>query len=251
MLSKSGRKNLFLLLLCAEGAYELRQDGHNGLIGPGGVALMDTRLPGFCGAAQGTAGSFLTIPVDIWEQFAPPPSAHGKFIPSLAHTTVRLARGLALELATGGGDVGAEHKATLARQMVEILAIAATEASDHLPGSMHRQMVLRRIKSYIRNKISDSDLSPLTISQNFSISKRYISKLFQEEQMTVMDYIMTQRISMAKELLLQAKTSKSSIKDIAYRVGFRTPSHFSSTFSALLDMTPSDYAKGRTNSAGR
>ena len=53
------------------------------------------------------------------------------------------------------------------------------------------------------------------------------------------EFIRTQRLKLAKELL---KKSGATIAEIAYQVGFNTPSYFNKCFKGKFGCTPNEYA---------
>jgi len=60
---------------------------------------------------------------------------------------------------------------------------------------------------------------------------------------TVLEWIMNKKISQAKFLLKDDENS--SIKEIAYKLGFSAPSHFSSYFKKHTNLSPSEFRKVR------
>lgn len=89
-------------------------------------------------------------------------------------------------------------------------------------------------KHYTKSSIIDS------LSNEFHISKRYVTQLFREILgITVMDYVMDFRIEHAK-IQLELQTKKP-ISDIALDVGFKNSAHFSRVFHNKIGMPPSKY----------
>jgi AraC family transcriptional regulator len=68
------------------------------------------------------------------------------------------------------------------------------------------------------------------------LSERYFSKLFREHTgQSIGQYLKAVQISKAQSYLLQTDLP---LKEIAYRLGFSRPSHFSDAFRASTGETP-------------
>lgn len=107
---------------------------------------------------------------------------------------------------------------------------------------------IAEIKEYImQNLAADIRREELANKVNFSVS--YMGRLFREKEgMTISDYIMGQRINMAKHLL---SVTELSITDIANRTGFDYHSYFTRCFKRETGMTPNQYrAEQRANDCG-
>lgn len=84
---------------------------------------------------------------------------------------------------------------------------------------------------------------PITIdeiSKEVGLTKSYMSHLFKDVTgYTIMNYLMVYRLSQARQLLVS--NHSESIKEIAYRSGFRSESHFSRFFKNNVGFTPTEY----------
>lgn len=103
------------------------------------------------------------------------------------------------------------------------------------------------IPDYLKQVLKDIDRNfktPLTLdslASSHGISKFYLSREFKKYiGVTVNEYIITTRISYAKELL---KYSDLSVNEIAFAVGMNHVSHFINLFSSREDKTPLAYRK--------
>lgn len=95
-------------------------------------------------------------------------------------------------------------------------------------------------KNYIdQNYINDIDNH--FVAKKLGYHPYYLGGLFKNKYgVTLHDYIINCRLNRAKELLLQ--TTKS-INEIAYEVGFASPSYFSEIFKTKCGEKPTDYRK--------
>lgn len=240
-LSQPNRPQVYALHIGRSGSFLLDQDGRQESMGIGDVAVMDTRVAGFSDYSHGASGSVISMPIKTWEALVPPPFLQRGYVLRRHLVSTRLAYNIALELAQSGNNLIEEHKATLVRQLIELIGLATTESSDRLPGSLQKEMRLRRIKLFIVNQLSNSDLDLRFIADHFGVSTRYLSKLFAEDGQTVMDFIWKSRLSRASELIDASRVSKTQLKEICYICGFKTMSHFSKLFSDEFGLSPSQY----------
>lgn len=97
------------------------------------------------------------------------------------------------------------------------------------------QYKLQQIIDYIHDYI-DSDLSLNELANSVQMSPHYFSRLFKETtEFTPHQYVIRCRIERAKDLL---KKGKSSIAEIAIKVGFVDQSHLHRYFKRLVGITP-------------
>jgi AraC-like DNA-binding protein len=94
------------------------------------------------------------------------------------------------------------------------------------------------ILEWIKINIS-KELSVQDIADRFNINADYLTRLFKKHLgVSTMKYINGMKISRAKELLC---TLDSSIKGIAYTLGFKDEKYFMKLFKAYENITPTEY----------
>lgn len=95
---------------------------------------------------------------------------------------------------------------------------------------------VKKAITYIHQHL-DEELTLENVSNEININKCYLCGLFKKEvQQTFSDYVLEQRIQLAKKLL---KTTDHSIHVIAMKCGFNNTSYFSTCFKKLIGTTPS------------
>lgn len=98
--------------------------------------------------------------------------------------------------------------------------------------------ILKKAKEYI-NENYNNDISVKKIANYLYISDYYLCHLFRENlNYTVNDYITRVRVEKAVELM---NNREMNIKDIMYKVGFSSQSHFTRIFKRILGVTPGVY----------
>ncbi|MDR1624063.1 MAG: response regulator [Tannerellaceae bacterium] len=98
---------------------------------------------------------------------------------------------------------------------------------------------------YVRNNMENPELSVEDMSKKLGLSRTHLHrKLKALTGKTPVDFIKMIRMKQAAYLL---GTGKLSISEIGYKVGYSTPSYFSSSFNAYFGMSPSAYMDEKLN----
>ena len=99
------------------------------------------------------------------------------------------------------------------------------------------------IIEYFKLHIHDPMLSVEDIAEHVSLSSAYVRQIFKDVMdITLLTYILNERIEKAKELLI---TTDVSVTEIGERCGFQTKSHYFTTFKKLTGMTPTQYRQSK------
>lgn len=103
------------------------------------------------------------------------------------------------------------------------------------------KLLVKKIKDYIDENISNTELDLSMISSSFYMNSSYIRKIFKNEiGMTLSDYITNERMRMAKEML--NSSDDIAISQIAEITGYSDAGYFSKCFKKCVGMSPSQYA---------
>ena len=97
-----------------------------------------------------------------------------------------------------------------------------------------------RIDDYVRRHLGDPDLTPAGIAAVHNISLRYLYVLLSDQAETPAEWIMTRRLSAAKDHL---RHGTANVSTTAKRWGFKDHSHFTRRFKAAYGLTPAEYLK--------
>ncbi len=108
------------------------------------------------------------------------------------------------------------------------LAVTSTEAE-----------FLKRLQTVLDTHITDPAFTSDQFGKLMHISRTQLHrKLKATTNMTTSEFIRSQRLILAKELL---ETSDATISEIAYQVGFNTPSYFIKCFKEIYHHTPNEF----------
>lgn len=99
---------------------------------------------------------------------------------------------------------------------------------------------LRTVKGFIRENLSDPELTLTAIAAHHGISVRYLHWLFGRTHHTAAAYILDSRLNACHNDLLNPAMVHTAISDIAYRWGFNSAAHFSRSYRARFGESPSD-----------
>ena len=140
------------------------------------------------------------------------------------------------------GGMSEELRATVGRQLVELLVLALKDDDRTLTSGATavRAAHLSRIESYVRSRLGDSALDPDAIARACRISTRYLHELFRDANQTLGSWIRDQRLDACREALGDPGR-KQTVAEIAYQWGFGNQAQFSRAFKAQFGVPPREY----------
>lgn len=98
--------------------------------------------------------------------------------------------------------------------------------------------LVEQTKKYIQENIF-KEISLTEIASYIFVHPNYLSRLFSEETgMSIMDYVITLRMSKARELLIEQNLK---IYEVCEMVGYNSVTHFSRIFKREVGMSPKEY----------
>lgn len=101
------------------------------------------------------------------------------------------------------------------------------------------EKLLQNAIDYVRKHMESPDMSVEGMSKELGLSRTHLHrKLKALTGQSPVEFIKTIRMKQAAYLL---STGKLSISEVGYKVGYNTPSYFSSSFSSHFGMSPSTY----------
>lgn len=156
---------------------------------------------------------------------------------------------LAEAVYAGSPDGMDKEKAAFALRKSESVSalITVTEmVFANLSENRNEEDPVCRACAFIRDHVSDPNLNVPMICEAMDISVQHLSRLFrQKRDATIMEYVNSCRISMAKELLLD---SRLTVAKISEQVGYSSTETFTRNFRRIEGVTPTDYRNlNRTN----
>ncbi|MBN9462559.1 MAG: helix-turn-helix domain-containing protein [Burkholderiales bacterium] len=133
---------------------------------------------------------------------------------------------------------------TLSEATLALLASTLQTRRGHAPESSALPEVLRlRVRQYIESHLSEPDLTIDRIARDLRCSKRYLHRVFENEEATVERYIWRTRLMRCRHALETG--ASTSISATAYHWGFNSTAHFCRLFKRQFGVTPSEFVRAR------
>jgi len=120
---------------------------------------------------------------------------------------------------------------------------------EHIQTQTEDEKFLGEIVEYIKQNISNPDLSVVALSRDMKISRVWLyKKLLMLTGISPVEFIRAIRLQKALRLL---ENTQLKISEIALEAGFETPQYFSRIFKKEYDLLPSAYASVARRAKGR
>jgi AraC-like DNA-binding protein len=129
-------------------------------------------------------------------------------------------------------DVG-----TATGQLVRALIVSAA-LDERSARSALADALAPRVFAYVRQHLTDRDLTPVTIARAHNISVRYLYKLCDAAGVKLVEWIIDERLEGARRDLTHPDLANKTIALISRKWGFKDPSHFSSRFRRAFGISP-------------
>jgi AraC-like DNA-binding protein len=114
------------------------------------------------------------------------------------------------------------------------------DAMAFAQGRGARAARLQAIKADVSRNAGDIDLTVVAVATRHGVTPRYIHKLFETEDVTFSEFVLTRRLAIAHRFLSDQRLAHRSIASIAFDAGFADLSYFNRTFRRQYSVTPSE-----------
>jgi AraC-like DNA-binding protein len=232
----------FKLSLMLSGTGLLIQDDREAVLQPGDLAVYDTNRPyslvfgdDFRTMVVMFPKHLVALPPDMMAQLtAVRISGHE----GLGAMIVPYLTQLAGNLDQLSGVTGAR----LTQSAMDLVTTLFTHELDldTTSNDPHRAL-MQRIHAYIDSNLASADLSPTSIAAAHFISTRHLHGLFQEQGTSVSTWIRIRRLERCRRDLVNPLFADRPVSAIAARWGFVDAAHFSRTFKAAYEVSPSEF----------
>jgi AraC-like DNA-binding protein len=153
----------------------------------------------------------------------------------------------ALRSVLAGADADANTSASIAgmhigEAVTDLAAALVAELAGLTPDeNAVRTALMGHIRTFIERNLTDPDLSPATVAAGVNISVRYLYKLFEQDGMTVSEWIRNRRLDNTLRDLADPRLTHRTIAGIGARWGFRDPTHLSRVFRTREGISPREF----------
>jgi len=104
----------------------------------------------------------------------------------------------------------------------------------------HSQARLALIKSDVLKGLGRADLTIGSVAHRYGLSSRQAQRLFEQVGSTFTEFVLEQRLLLARRLLLDPRNSWRKVSDIAHSSGFSDLSYFNRVFRRRFGVPPSE-----------
>ncbi|MBA3326047.1 MAG: helix-turn-helix domain-containing protein [Rhodobacteraceae bacterium] len=147
-------------------------------------------------------------------------------------------------------SLGPASRATVGRQLIDLLVLAVTEDPRTLTcgASAVRAAHLTRIETIVRARLADGALDADSVAGAAGISVRYLHDLFRDTGQPLGQWMRGLRLEAARAALADPGC-RETVAGVAYRAGFADHAQFSRSFRAAFGQAPRDYRKAHRQAA--
>jgi AraC-like DNA-binding protein len=128
-------------------------------------------------------------------------------------------------------------------QVIELVSIAVEADTQSTIDPSGRNAIFRRCAAYMKANAADTTLGPAKIAEAMGISVRYLHKVFHEAGETVCEFMRVTRLEIARKDLADPQKGNVQIREIAYRVGFRSQAHFAAAFKQRYGISATEWRR--------
>lgn len=244
-----------VLWFVTQGQISISHQNGNSVAGTGDCAVTRSMTPFYIECRPGSEGAHeamhLIIPTHLIRRFVPDYINTGFTIPA-DKREFQLARDLLAYAYEGHDNMPEDVAQHLIESVVAILGNAVRLNEGARPSrETVSDLRLRDVLRYIENHLSDPGLSIASVADGCGISQRYTSYLLKLHGTSFSHYVWEQRLKMAAQWIASPEQADVSISEIAYRVGFKSPAHFSRMFKREYKLSPSRYRTAHVMSSAR
>jgi AraC-like DNA-binding protein len=137
-----------------------------------------------------------------------------------------------------GSDPAAPALGAASIELARALLLSAAQADSR---ETLAESLLTRVRAYVRQHLTDRDLSPASIAAAHNVSLRHLYKVCARVDLSLEQWIIAERLRGARDELVAPAGRQRPIAVVARRWGFRDPTHFARRFRAEYGMTPSEW----------
>ncbi|MBR1304591.1 MULTISPECIES: helix-turn-helix domain-containing protein [unclassified Bradyrhizobium] len=140
--------------------------------------------------------------------------------------------------------MGPDDLAVVVDNVLDLFSAGASKARPDEAVIEGDLVPFARARAVIQAGLTDETLSPDKIARALRISKRSLGKLFERQGISVMEYVVLERLEQAARDLSSPVRRSASVSEIAYRWGFKNNSHFCRRFRQRFGKAPSEMREG-------
>lgn len=233
----------FVLVSATGGPLHVTQNGKSITLSQSQMCLTEMNVTGTIGF-NGTE-RFTTTRIPRRALLGVSPKAEQKLSQPLSENAALLAMidryyALSAELAPSLDAVGQRMSAQHLIDLVGLLVGADGDAAEFAMQRGHSAAQLELIKADALDKLDQCDLAIGPLAKSRGLSERQAQRLFAQAGTTFTQFVMEQRLLLARRLLTAPQHRHGKISTVANAAGFGDLSYFNRAFRKRFGATPSD-----------
>jgi AraC-like DNA-binding protein len=232
----------FVVVLLRSGRLKITQAGRECVLSPNMFTLFDCNGPYTFHHVEPTEVLDVIVPAGAMRARLKEPEAYVAQPRSAGSGLGRVMAEMFQSLAREAPLIPEEAADDCARRVADVMGVVFDSAGDGgLPigESAVRSAIYRRCAAFIENNLDDPGLDPAMIAAAGGISVRYLHKIFHGSGESVGDHVRRLRLARSYDDLIDLRKRHVKIKEIAFRCGFKNPTHFSDAFKDFHGISPS------------
>jgi len=237
------QKEHFVIVMLRAGRLKITQAGCECLLGPNMFTLFDCNGPYIFHHVEPTEVLDIIVPAGAMRARLKEPESYLAQPRSADSGLGRVMADMFGSLAREAPRIPETAADDCARKMADVMGLVFDSAADAgLPigESAVRSAIYRRCAAFIENNLDDPRLDPAKIAAAAGISVRYLHKIFHASGESVGDHVRRLRLARSYDDLADLRKRHVKIKEIAFRCGFKNPTHFSDAFKDFHGLSPSE-----------
>lgn len=232
----------YLLQVMTGGSLTADCDGVSVLARPGDIWLFDLARSYRCNAEAGSRIT-LVVPREPIDRANGGRSAHGLLLPAANPLTGLLGRYL-VDLHKTANDLAPDEWRVMEEVTVDfVTSVIGGQLQNQSGRSSSADRIRQRMLKFIDDRIRDPQLGPEMLMQHFQMSRAHLYRFFVESG-GVAAVIRNRRLDMAHRMLKSSSSSRRTITDIAFELGFANSAHFTRAFAGRFAVPPSRIRSG-------
>lgn len=239
--ARDNYEDCYFAVLMLSGTQRMQQDGRQVELQAGDFAIYDGARPHRLDFSQDWSELILSIPRSALNRLVP--GMHEltsrRLVPDCASGDVL--RSFLQSIATHFPGLRDDELAALSMHALTMIGSTLTldrKLDEASAGA--RDVALLRAKMLIDASLGDPCLDATRIAARMGLSARYLNRLFNAEQTSLMRYVWNLRLDRCRDELMRPGSGAQRVADIAQRWGFSDMSHFSRAFKSRFGISPRD-----------
>jgi AraC-like DNA-binding protein len=242
----SDSRDDFVLMTAISGDMVVTRGGHSVTLQESQMSLMDLSMEG--GVCVSEGHRFQSTRVPRAELLSMCPDAESRLYTLIDEN--QQIRDLIVQYSalTAAASLDAVAQQAVARHLVDLIALLLRTGPDTTHLATQRGYAaarLRSVQQHVLQHLSDGGLAVGSIAQSCGLSPKQVQRLFERTGTTLTEFVLEQRLLLARRLLASPGNRPEKIGAVAYMAGFGDLSYFNRTFRARFGMTPSEWRHGQ------